>query len=86
MKKLDKSFLPDAGLEVAISLLREVPSEEEMLPERFPELGLGEIETLELLAPHVFGRAANLGDPQSFAHMDPPTPWITWATSLWNAH
>ncbi|NBU68011.1 MAG: aspartate aminotransferase family protein, partial [Betaproteobacteria bacterium] len=21
----------------------------------------------------------------SFAHMDPPTPWITWAITLWNA-
>jgi L-2,4-diaminobutyrate decarboxylase len=21
----------------------------------------------------------------AFAHMDPPTPWITWATILWNA-
>lgn len=85
MKKLDKNFLPDAGLETAIDLLREVPSEREVLPERFPELGLGEIETLELLAPHILGRAARLDDPQSFAHMDPPTPWITWVTSLWNA-
>ena len=41
MKKLDKNFLPDAGLETAIDLLREVPSEREVLPERFPELGLG---------------------------------------------
>ncbi|MGI9499428.1 MAG: pyridoxal phosphate-dependent decarboxylase family protein, partial [Geminicoccaceae bacterium] len=21
----------------------------------------------------------------AFAHMDPPTPWITWATAMWNA-
>jgi len=20
-----------------------------------------------------------------YAHMDPPTPWITWAIGLWNA-
>ena len=85
MKKLDKSFLVDAGLETAIGLLRETPKERAILPERFPEVGLGEIETLELLAPHVLGRAARLDEPQSFAHMDPPTPWITWATSLWNA-
>jgi hypothetical protein len=23
--------------------------------------------------------------PTSLAHMDPPTPWITWAMALWNA-
>ena len=85
MKKLNKSFLVDAGLETAIGLLRETPKERTTLPERFPEVGLGEIETLELLAPHILGRAARLDEPQSFAHMDPPTPWITWATSLWNA-
>ncbi len=85
LKKLDKSFLPDAGLETAIDLLREVPSRGKTLPERFPESGFGEAETLKLLAPYVLGGAAKLDDPKSFAHMDPPTPWITWATSLWNA-
>ena len=85
MKKLDKSFLPGAGLEAAIELLREVPSKRKILPEGFPESGFGELETLELLAPYVLGGAAKLDDPKFFAHMDPPTPWITWATSLWNA-
>ena len=85
LKKLDKSFLPDTGLEAAIELLREVPSKRKMLPEDFPESGFGELVTLELLAPYVLGGAAKLDDPKYFAHMDPPTPWITWATSLWNA-
>ena len=85
LKKLDKSFLPDTGLEAAIELLREVPSKRKILPEDFPESGFGELVTLELLAPYVLGGAAKLDDPKYFAHMDPPTPWITWATSLWNA-
>ena len=55
LKKLDKSFLPEAGLEAAIDLLREVPSKGKILPERFPESGFGELETLELLAPYVLG-------------------------------
>jgi len=81
----DKSFLPDAGLEYAINLLREEPKEQKNIPDGFPNLGIGELETLDLLAPHVLGRAARLDSPEAFAHMDPPTPWITWAATLWNA-
>jgi len=33
----------------------------------------------------VFHRAAHLDRPDALAHMDPPTPWITWVTALWNA-
>lgn len=55
------------------------------LPDRLPLKGLGEAETLEKLAPLVLGGAERLGTPHAFAHMDPPTPWITWATTLWNA-
>ena len=62
LKKLDKSFLPDTGLEAAIELLREVPSKRKILPEDFPESGFGELVTLELLAPYVLGGAAKLDD------------------------
>ena len=48
-------------------------------------MGIGEIPTLDQLAPIVLGQAAHLGATDAFAHMDPPTPWITWATTLWNA-
>ena len=85
MSKLDSSFLPDTGLEYAIDLLRKVPLELDDLPESFPAFGLGEIKTLETLAPHVLGQAARLDAPCALAHMDPPTPWITWAMALWNA-
>ena len=55
------------------------------LPAKMPELGLGGHATLDFLAPAVLGKASALGDATAFAHMDPPTPWITWATTLWNA-
>lgn len=55
------------------------------LPSSLPEEGAGSKATLEFLAPSILGGAAHLGRETSFAHMDPPTPWITWATTLWNA-
>lgn len=54
------------------------------LADEWPEVGHG-AATLDLLAPLVLGGAAHLGAPTAFAHMDPPTPRITWATSLWTA-
>lgn len=85
MQTIDKSFLPSEGLEYAIDLLRQVPLEPNDLPKSFPEVGIGEVETLRILAPHVIEGAARLDAPNALAHMDPPTPWITWATALWNA-
>lgn len=55
------------------------------LPLVFPEEGLGGRAVLDLMAPLVVGGASRLGDATAMAHMDPPTPWITWATTLWNA-
>ena len=85
MTKQSKSFSPNEGLQRAIELLLQTPDLTENLPEEFPDFGRGEDETLNLLAPYVLGRATRLDSPISFAHMDPPTPWITWAMSLWNA-
>lgn len=85
MSEIDKSFLPDPGLDHAVALLRKTSKVQETLPDGFPNLGLGEFETLDLLAPHVLGCAARLDKSNVLAHMDPPTPWITWATTLWNA-
>ena len=85
MNQKDKSFSADAGLEYAVKQLRQWSHEQVPLPNTCPELGLGEMATLDLLAPHVLGRAARLDRPDTLAHMDPPTPWITWATALWNA-
>lgn len=55
------------------------------LPAALPQNGMGSLACLDLLAPIVLGGAARLDAPTAFAHMDPPTPWITWATTLWNA-
>lgn len=85
MTEQDKSFIPDAGLEHAIELLRQSPSEQDELPDSFSEHGIGELKTLNLLAPHVLGGATYLDSSNALAHMDPPTPWITWATTLWNS-
>jgi L-2,4-diaminobutyrate decarboxylase len=85
MNEKDKCFLPEIGLEHAVDLLRQTSKEQENLPNEFPNLGFGELQTLDLLAPHVLGRAARLDSSIALAHMDPPTPWITWATTLWNA-
>jgi L-2,4-diaminobutyrate decarboxylase len=55
------------------------------LPARLQETGMGERAALDLLAPLVFDGAARLDQPYAFAHMDPPTPWVSWAATLWNA-
>lgn len=83
----DASFAVDSvGLHHAVSLLADAPlGIDVVLPDALPEHGLGEGPALERLAPLVLGRAVRLGDANAFAHMDPPTPWITWATTLWNA-
>src|SRR5690554_8211208 len=85
MSEKDKSFFPDTGLEHAVNLLRQVSKAQENIPDRFPERGIGEVQTLDLLAPHVLGRATRLDNSIDMAHMDPPTPWITWATADRNA-
>ena len=55
------------------------------LPNTLPEIGLGAARTMDALAPSVLTSAQDLGSPGFFAHMDPPTPWITWAMNLWTA-
>jgi L-2,4-diaminobutyrate decarboxylase len=85
---VDDDFLHDrAGILHAVDLMDQSyecrgPVE---LPPTLPETGLGCRVALDRLAPSVFGGAARLGTPTSFAHMDPPTPWVSWATTLWNA-
>jgi L-2,4-diaminobutyrate decarboxylase len=83
----DFSFDVDrAGLAHALDLLevREFPAPS-ALPARLGETGIGERAALDLLAPLVFDGATRLDLPLAFAHMDPPTPWVSWATTLWNA-
>ncbi|MDO4768504.1 MAG: pyridoxal-dependent decarboxylase [Pseudomonadota bacterium] len=77
--------MDDPILNLALDLLRSPAGSAPELPEALPESGLRDAETLRRLAPHVLARAADLGGRTTLAHMDPPTPEITWATALWNA-
>ena len=85
---MDKEFLVDAdALRHAVELMGQPysVSARSAIPPQLPERGLGSLETLARLAPNVLGGAARLGEVTAFAHKDPPTPWLTWATTLWNA-
>ncbi|MEI6781155.1 MAG: pyridoxal-dependent decarboxylase [Verrucomicrobiota bacterium] len=85
MRIPDPSFSARDGLNMALELLSSRSRDSVDLPLTLPESGLGDIRALEMLSGHVLDRAAQLGSPTSLAHMDPPTPWITWAMALWNA-
>lgn len=88
---LDKSFAVenDALLEAVRLLVEHTPGAPAFafddLPAYLPEAGAGERELLPDLAALVLGGAHRLDSELSFAHMDPPTPWLTWAMALWNA-
>ena len=85
---MDSDFLVDrVGLLHAIDLLERRFQDGDLLrmPARMPETGLGSEAVLDVLAPSILGGAASLGGALPFSHMDPPTPWVTWAMTLWNA-
>ncbi|PTU00410.1 aspartate aminotransferase family protein [Pseudomonas sp. HMWF031] len=85
---MDKEFSVDSnGLHQAVELMSHDFSNAEgfNLPIELPHFGIGSTAALNSLAPSILGGAARLGEATSFAHMDPPTPWITWAITLWNA-
>ena len=85
---MDKEFAVDSdGLHQAVNLMsRDFSNADGLaLPIELPQIGMGSTAALNSLAPNILGGAALLGEATSFAHMDPPTPWITWAITLWNA-
>lgn len=85
---MDKEFAVDSnGLHQAVELMSRDFSNAQgfALPMELPLVGMGSTAALNSLAPNILGGAARLGEATSFAHMDPPTPWITWAITLWNA-
>ena len=57
----------------------------EPLPAKLPEVGIGSMNALSAMFDDVLGKSRDLGAPGFFAHMDPPTPAITWAMHLWTA-
>jgi L-2,4-diaminobutyrate decarboxylase len=85
---MDSEFIVNRnGLHHAVDLLeRDYRDSYRLdLPTSLPEIGLGSHRVLECLAPAIIGGAALLGGTMACANMDPPTPWLTWATTLWNA-
>ncbi|PZV20771.1 MAG: aspartate aminotransferase family protein [Cyanobium sp.] len=81
----DPSFVAGDGLRRALELLMSPDGSTGDLPPGLPETGVGEARVLEMMSGRVLGEAARLGSSSSLAHMDPPTPWITWAMALWDA-
>lgn len=55
------------------------------LPPAWPAAGVGGAVALEMLAPVALDGVTRLDHPGFLAHMDPPTPWVTWAVGLWSA-
>ena len=85
---MDPDFQPNIeAMTRAISLMCQgaTPAQTTTLPASLPELGAASDQAIEWLAPHVFNSAAYLDSELAAAHMDPPTPWITWSTTQWNA-
>lgn len=50
-----------------------------------PQTGLGPGAALDLTAALSLERAQGFHSAGWFAHMDPPTPWVTWAAQAWTA-
>ncbi len=75
-----------AALERLTAVRPDQPSEAPVAElEILPQSGLGQAEALELTASQTLDQAQNFEAAGWFAHMDPPTPWITWATQAWTA-
>lgn len=55
------------------------------LPGDLPAVGIGPAAALDELAGPLLRDASQHGAPGFFGHMDPPTPWMTWAASMWTA-
>ncbi len=93
----EEDFAPDAaGLREAMRVLVELRTRPgsphvdpqaplERLPEALPEHGVGALLALERLAGPALGQVSRLDHPGFFAHMDPPTPWMTWVAAAWAA-
>ncbi|MEO6804074.1 MAG: pyridoxal-dependent decarboxylase [Granulicella sp.] len=89
MFRSDVSFtLPEAAVDALLEVNQAHVGNSgstEILPSQLPQDGLGDRAALDLLAPLVLGGATDLGGEMVFAHMNPPTPWVTWVTTFWNA-
>ncbi len=55
------------------------------LPQLLPEEGVGGRAALDMLAGPTLEQVSRLDHRGFLAHMDPPTPWPTWAAAMWGA-
>lgn len=55
------------------------------LPAHLPATGMGSMAALERMSGPMLHGARALRSPGFIAHMDPPTPWMTWAATQWTA-
>ncbi len=55
------------------------------LPATLARSGLDPEAALRLVTPYLRGGGQPLGDPGFLAHMDPPTPWVSWVAALLGA-
>ena len=53
--------------------------------EIFPDAGLGQTIAAGETAALTLDQAQDFAAEGWFAHMDPPTPWVTWAAQAWTA-
>ncbi len=92
----EEDFAPDAdGLQEALAALIAFrgrpgsphidPSVELGLPPTLPDHGVGGRAALDRLAGPALEQVSRLDHRGFLAHMDPPTPWMTWAASQWAA-
>lgn len=94
MPKDEEFLFQSEELADALSLLAKYLTDERSVlpgktssntPKELPIEGLGGAAALAQLAKDFFPSAARLGHPGYFAHMDPPTPWVSWVGALWAA-
>ena len=57
----------------------------DLFPTVWPQSGIGGRAALRALAPVSLDQSVRLDHPGFLAHMDPPTPWMTWAAAMWAA-
>lgn len=55
------------------------------LPRELDGAGLGPERAIGLVTPYLRAGARDLGHPGFLAHMDPPTPWVSWVAALLGA-
>jgi L-2,4-diaminobutyrate decarboxylase len=93
--EVEDDFVADpVGLREALDLLLEAragpgsphpESSIDVLSLKWPQSGIGGRAALRALAPVSLNQAVRLDHPGFLAHMDPPTPWMTWAAAMWAA-